>query len=488
MADLDVKLPVGRLIFGYAILIVLLALVTVATHVVPAGLYDRAERIDEDTGSVMEVIVPDSYEETDQNPQGVVDAVYSPIKALYYKGPIGAVLVIFITFIGGSFMAMRRTGALDAGVLHFIKRFEGREYLVIPIMMIFFSLFGSLFGIMEELVPFIIIVVPMAIAMGYDSIVGLMMIFGACAVGFTAAMTNPFTLGVAQGIAELPLFSGLLFRLVVWAVMIGAAIAYTSWYARRVKRDPQKSIVKDFDADFREDFEAIEKEHPEFTKAHKRVVWVIGVLVVLLLAIIISGQYLFPEFMRQNVFILAFVIFLTMGVLSGLLGGLGGLGTLRAFGKGILTFLPATLLILLARSIYVVADEGLIMDTLLFTLSGFVGNFGTVAASWAMLLVQTVINFFIPSGSAQAMVSIPVMVPLGELLDITRQTSVLAFQMGDGFSNIFWPTNPMLIVAISLAGVSWTKWARFILPLQVILMVIGCAVLSVAVMIEWGPF
>jgi len=488
MADLDVKLPVGRLIFGYAILIVLLALVTVATHVVPAGMYDRVERVNEETGATMEVIVPDSYTETDQNPQGVIDAVYSPIKSLYYKGPIGAILVVFIVFIGGSFMAMRRTGALDAGVLHFIRRFEGKEYLVIPIMMIFFSLFGSLFGIMEELVPFIIIVVPMAIAMGYDSIVGLMMIFGACAIGFTAAMTNPFTVGIAQGIAELPLFSGLLFRLFVWAVMISVAIAYTSWYARRVRLNPEKSLVKDFDADFREDFEAIEKEHAEFTQAHRRVVWVIGILVGILLLIIIGGQFLIPELIGDIGFPLVFLIFMIMGILAGLLGGLGGMGTLKAFGKGILTFLPASLLILLARSIYVVADEGLIMDTLLYSLSGFVGNFSTVAASWAMLLVQTAINFFIPSGSAQAMVSIPVMVPLGELLDITRQTSVLAFQMGDGFSNIFWPTNPMLIVAISLAGVSWTKWARFILPLQVILMAIGCGMLSIAVMIEWGPF
>jgi uncharacterized ion transporter superfamily protein YfcC len=143
---------------------------------------------------------------------------------------------------------------------------------------------------------------------------------------------------------------------------------------------------------------------------------------------------------------------------------------------------------MLARAIFVVADEGLIMDTVLYNLASFVGNFHAVTASWAMLLVQTVINFFIPSGSAQAMVATPVMVPLGELIGITRQTSVLAFQMGDGFSNIFWPTNVLLIVALSLAGISWTKWARFILPLQVVFLIVGCAVLTVAVLMNWGPF
>ncbi len=488
MADLDVKLPVGRLIFGYVIIIALLVLVTAATHFVPAGEYNRVEKVNSETGNTMTVIVPDSFSYVDQNPQGFVDFIYSPIKSLYYKGILGAVLVVFIIFIGGSFMAMRRTGALDAGILNFIKKFKGKEHLVIPIMMVFFSLFGALFGILEELVPFIIIIVPMAIAMGYDSIVGMMMIFGACAVGFTAAMTNPFTVVIAQSIAELPIYSGLFFRFVAWAIMITLAILYTSWYARRIKRDPEKSLVKESDGDFRKEFETLEREHSEFTPAHKRVVWTIGILVLLLLVTIISGQLLFPSSLGDISFPLVFLIFLIMGIASGLLGGLGVLGTLKAFGKGIITFLPASLLIMLARAIFVVADEGMIMDTVLFHLSSIIDNYPTVVASWAMLLVQTAINFFISSGSAQAMVATPVMVPLGELVGITRQTSVLAFQMGDGFSNLFWPTNVLLIVALSLAGISWTKWARFILPLQAMFLLAGFAILTVAVLINWGPF
>ncbi len=488
MDKLDVKLPIGRLIFGYVIIIALLLVVTMATHYVPAGMYDRVETINEETGTTMEVIDPGSFRFVESNPQTFLDFVYSPIKSLYYKGILGAVLVVFIVFIGGSFMAMRRTGALDAGILAFIKKFKGNEYLVIPIMMIFFSLFGAFFGILEEIVPFIIIIVPMAIAMGYDSIVGVMMIFGACAVGFTAAMTNPFTVVIAQSIAELPIYSGLLFRFFVWAVMISAAIGYTALYARKVKRDPKKSLVYKYDEEFRKEFKEEESHLTKFTPAHKRVVWTIGILVAFLLLMIIFGQIFFPAVIGSMSFQLVFLTFLIMGILSGLLGGLGILGTLKAFGKGILTFLPASLLIMLARAIYVVADEGLIIDTVLYYLSGFVGNFHTIFASWAMLLVQTVINFFIASGSAQAMVATPIMVPLGELVGITRQTSVLAYQMGDGFSNIFWPTNVLLIVAISLAGISWTKWARFILPLQVIFLLLGFLVLTIAVLIGWGPF
>jgi len=163
MVDLDVKLPVGRMILGYAIIVALLVVVTVATHFVPAGLYDRADKVNPETGMTMNVIVPDTFKYVEPDPQGVLDLIIAPVKSLWYKGPIGGIIVVFIILIGGAFMAMRRTGALDAGVLRFIKKFEGREQYVIPALMIFFSLFGAFFGILEELTPFIIIVVPMTI-------------------------------------------------------------------------------------------------------------------------------------------------------------------------------------------------------------------------------------------------------------------------------------------------------------------------------------
>ena len=487
MVDLDVKLPVGRMMLGYVIIIALLVLVTVATHFVPAGLYDRVDRVNPETGTTMNVIVPDSFTYVTPNPQGVVDLLISPIKSLYYKGPIAAIIVVFIILIGGSFMAMRRTGALDAGVLRFIKKFEGREKYVIPALMIFFSLFGALFGILEELTPFIIIVVPMAIAMGYDSIVGLMLIFGACGVGFTAAITNPFTVGVAQRIAEIPLFSGATYRMLVWVVMMTIAVGYTAWYGARIRKDPSKSLVADFDASVRKEFVEIEKEFSDFTPSHRRVVWMIGALVAFLFVGLIVGQLAAPKVMADISLPFVVLIFVVMGVASGLLGGLGAWGTLKAFVKGFITFIPAGIFIMLARAVIVIADEGKIIDTILYWLSGFIAQFHVVFASWAMLLVQTIINFFLSSGSAQAMVTIPVMVPLGELVGITRQVTVLAFQMGDGFSNIFWPTNPLLIVAVSLAGITWTKWARFMLPLQIMLILAGFLMLTIAVLIGWGP-
>lgn len=487
MVDLDVKLPVGRMILGYIIIVALLVLVTAATHFVPAGLYDRVDKVNPETGTTMNVIVPDSFQYVPSNPQGVLDLVIAPVKSLWYKGPIGAIIVVFIILIGGSFMAMRRTGALDAGILRFIKKFEGKEKYVIPVLMIFFSLFGALFGILEELTPFIIIVVPMTIAMGYDSIVGLMLIFGACGVGFTAAMTNPFTIGIAQRIAEIPLFSGIGYRFLVWLLMISIAVGYTMVYAARIKKDPTKSLVANFDASVRSEFAAIQREYSDFTSAHRRVVTLIAVLVIVLFVTMLAGQLLIPRMMGDISLPLVVLIFVIMGIGSGLLGGLGAWGTLKAFVKGFITFLPAGLFIMLARAVIVIADEGRIIDTILYNLSSFVQQFHVVFASWAMLLVQTVINFFIPSGSAQAMVTIPVMVPLGELVGITRQVTVLAFQMGDGFSNIFWPTNPLLIVAVSLAGITWTKWARFMLPLQILLLLAGFLMLTIAVLIGWGP-
>jgi uncharacterized ion transporter superfamily protein YfcC len=492
MADrsqLEVKLPIRGMLIGFIVIFALLILATAATHFIPAGAYQRQSRSDERTGSTLEVVVPGSFQYTDANPQGLLDFLFAPVKSLYYQGPVGGVIVVFILLVGGAFTAIRRTGALDAGISAFIQRMKGREPVVLVLMMLIFSLFGSLLGLLEELVPFVLIVAPLAVAMGYDAIVGVMMIFGACAVGFTAAMMNPFTLGVAQALAGLPLFSGLLFRLIVWVVMLGIAILYTYLYARRIQADPNRSLLHTVAGrDPASGRPAPAAASPELTPAHRQVLRVIGVMVVSLLLIITVGQLTLPSLMSSLSFPLVILFFLIMGLLSGLFGGLGVGGTLRAFARGILTFLPAAAFIMLARAVIVVATEGRIIDTILFTLASVVTRFSSILAAWIMVIIQTALNFLIPSGSAQAVVSMPVMIPLGELAGITRQISVLAFQMGDGFSNMLWPTNPTLIVALALAGVPWTRWARFMVPLQLLFLAAGCASLAVAVAIGWGPF
>jgi uncharacterized ion transporter superfamily protein YfcC len=494
MADrsqLEVKLPIRGMLVGFIVIFALLLLATAATHFIPAGSYRRQSRIDERTGSTLEVVIPDSFQYTDANPQGLLAFLYSPIKSLYYRGPVGSIIVVFILLVGGAFTAIRRTGALDSGIAAFIHAMKGREPVVLILMMLVFSLFGSLLGLLEELVPFVLIVAPLAAAMGYDAVVGVMMIFGACAVGFTAAMMNPFTLGVAQALAGLPMFSGLLFRLVVWIVMLGIAVLYTYLYARRVQADPARSLLHTavgHGSAGEPTPTAASSAAPELTSAHRRVLRTIGVMVVLLLLIITAGQFAFPSLMSSLSFPLVILFFLIMGLLSGLFGGLGVGGTFKAFGRGIITFLPAAAFIMLARAVIVVSTEGRIIDTVLFTLASLVTRFSSILASWAMLIIQTVLNFLIPSGSAQAVVSMPVMIPLGELAGITRQSAVLAFQMGDGFSNMLWPTNPTLIVALALAGVPWTRWARFMVPLQLIFLAAGFASLAAAVAIGWGPF
>jgi uncharacterized ion transporter superfamily protein YfcC len=492
MADrsqLEVKLPIRGMLIGFIVIFALLILATAATHFIPAGAYQRQSRSDERTGSTLEVVVPGSFQYTDANPQGLLDFLFSPVKSLYYQGPVGAVIVVFILLVGGAFTAIRRTGALDAGIAAFIHGMKGREPVVLVLMMLIFSLFGSLLGLLEELVPFVLIVAPLAAAMGYDAVVGVMMIFGACAVGFTAAMMNPFTLGVAQALAGLPMFSGLLFRLVVWAVMLGIAVSYTYLYARRVQEDPARSLLHTVAGrDPASGGPAPAAVSPELTPAHRHVLRTMGIMIGLLFAIITTGQFAFPSLISSLSFPLVILFFLIMGALSGFFGGLGIGGTFKAFVRGIITFLPAAAFIMLARAVIVIATEGKIIDTVLFTLVSVIISFSSIIASWAMLIIQTALNFLIPSGSAQAVVSMPVMIPLGELAGITRQSSVLAFQMGDGFSNMLWPTNPTLIVALALAGVPWTRWARFMIPLQLLFILAGFASLAVAVAIGWGPF
>jgi uncharacterized ion transporter superfamily protein YfcC len=276
------------------------------------------------------------------------------------------------------------------------------------------------------------------------------------------------------------------FVLIVWALMLGLAVADTYLYARGIQADPKRSLLRTIADKGPSGGSAPPAVSPELTPAHRRVLRAIGIMIALLVLIITAGQLALPSLMSSLSFPPVILFFLIMGIVSGVFGGLGVGGTLRAFARGIVTFLPAAAFIMLARGVIVVATEGRIIDTVLFALASAVTRFSSILAAWAMLIIQTALNFLIPSGSAQAVVSMPVMIPLGELAGLTRQSTVLAFQMGDGFSNMLWPTNPTLIVA--LAGVPWTRWARFMIPLQLLFLAAGFASLAVAVAIGWGPF
>jgi uncharacterized ion transporter superfamily protein YfcC len=322
----------------------------------------------------------------------------------------------------------------------------------------------------------------LALALGYDSITGAAIPFVGSTAGFATAFFNPFTVGVAQGIAGVPPFSGAGFRVGLWFVCTAVTIAFVTWHAHRVYRDPTKSPTYAMDQVKRlEGLHASGIDAP-FTRRHQLVlaVFVLG-MVVLVWGVFPVAQGGFGWYIVEIA-----ALFVALGVILGAVGGLGGNGTAAAFMEGVRQLAATAVLIGLARGILIVLQDGKVIDTILHALASALEGTTAATAAMAMFAAQTVINLFVPSGSGQAALTMPLMAPLADLVGVTRQTAVVAFQMGDGFTNMIIPTNAVLMGVIALAGVPWTQWARWVLPLQVVLFVVGLIALFVAVSVGYG--
>jgi uncharacterized ion transporter superfamily protein YfcC len=326
-----------------------------------------------------------------------------------------------------------------------------------------------------------LIFVPLALALGYDSLTGIAIPFVGAAAGFAGAFLNPFTVGVAQGIAGVPLFSGWELRLVLWAGSTVVTVAFVMWHAARVRRDPTKSPTYALDEAKRHAGLHLDTEGEPLTGRQKAVLGIFfGGIVALVWGVLPPSRGGMGWYINEIA-----ALFVAMGVLMGAVGGLGADRTAKAFMEGIRDFAPTALLIALARGIIVVLRDGQTIDPILNAAAGLLDGAGTTWAAQSMFAVQTFINFFVASGSAQAALTMPIMAPLSDLLGVSRQTAVLAFQMGDGYTNTIIPTSAVLMGALSLGGVSWTTWFRWILPLQALLYLLGIAMLFVAVAVGY---
>lgn len=463
----------------------IIILAGILTWIIPAGAFETTEIQVEGVG-MREVVVPGSYAEITrddvswgariQHTLGMI--LKAPI--LGFVDPDAAPIIAFVLLVGGAFAVLQKTGAIDASLRNLVRASQQSrtlEVLLIPIFMVLFSLGGAIFGMAEETIPFVLIFVPLSLALGYDSIVGTAIPFVGSGAGFAAAYLNPFTVGVAQGIAGVPLFSGVPFRLVLWVITTSLAVGFVMWHARRVKQDPTRSPTYEMDQQKRADGMHLDTDDVEFTGRQRSVLWVFfGGLIILVFGVLVYQWYIVE----------IAALFVAMGLVMGAVGGLGSNGTARAFMDGAKDLVATALIIGLARGILVVMQDGQIIDTILYSLSSALEGLGSTVAAMAMFGTQTLINFFVPSGSGQAALTMPLMAPLADLLGVTRQTAVLAFQMGDGFTNLIIPTSAVLMGALSLSGVPWTKWAKWILPLQVVLFLLGLITLAVAVSINFS--
>ncbi|MEF3329723.1 YfcC family protein [Oceanobacillus oncorhynchi] len=453
---------------AYVILFVILLLAAILTYIIPAGSYER-----ETTEEGTDVIVPDSYSQIDQQPVSLID-LFSSIQ----EGLIGGAGLIFLVLtIGGTFAVIEKTGAIDNMIMKTIKRTQNREWLLILMVATLFSVFGGLGIIANSSIAFIPIGIILARAMRMDAIVGVSIIYLGAYSGFAVGFLDPQTTGFAQQIAQLPLFSGLSLRLVLYVIIVGATIAYIIWYANRVKNDPQKSILSD------NPFPKLEEKSMEDVDG-KLTSTQLTVLLVLIagIAIYVYGVFQLDWDINEMA-----GIFVALSVITALISKMGANQMVEEFLNGAKRVLYGALIIGMARSIVVVLENGQVLDTVVHSMAVVLEPFSSVMGAIAMFIGNGLFNLVVTSGSGQAAIVMPIMTPLADLMDIPRQVAVQAYTLGDGFTNIITPLSGVLMANLAIAGIPWTKWLKFALPLVGIWYVIGTIFIVITVLINWGP-
>jgi uncharacterized ion transporter superfamily protein YfcC len=384
-----------------------------------------------------------------------------------------ASLIFFIFIIGAVFTIIQHTGTVNAIMFKLLNLFSHSPKTLIIIIYTVLS-FGSTFlGMGAEFIPMIPLFLLIAKETGYDRMFGVALLLLPFSIGWSNAITNPFTVQIAQQIAELPIGSGILYRIVLFIICYFIGLLFFLHYGKKVKKDPSRSILQndEFDLGDQNMLQAVplKRQH----------------IYISVTAIILFGLILFAVQTMGWGLIEMTGGFFTVGLCTILLGGMSGEASMKAFVKGLEIMIVPALIVGFARGIQVVMQEGMIIDTILFHTASTLQEMPKMLAVEGMFVFQTFLNFFIPSASGQALVSMPLMVPLSDLLGISRQTAVLAFISGDGFSNLIIPTNGVLMAILGIAGVPFEKWFRFIWPLFIILSLIAGLSLGLAVIINY---
>jgi uncharacterized ion transporter superfamily protein YfcC len=450
----------------FVLIVGILIAVGVATWFVPGGKFDRVEK-ELPTGT-QKVVVPGSFQDVDAKPQGPWQLLQAPFRGFEKaSGVIG-----FILLVGGAFGVLARTGAIPAFLLWFTVKI-GRRFrlLVIPILMGMFSLGGALFGMSEEIIVFVPLTVPLAIALGYDTLTGVAIPFIGTQVGFATAFVNPFTLGIAKGIAEQPIGEGREFRILAWLAMTALGTALVAWHAHRVGRDPSRSPTREVDDAWRGRLKDSTTESAALSHRH----------VAVLLAFAASMAVLGIGALRWDWYITELAgLFIGLAIACGILGRIAANDLANAFVDGAKDMIAPALLVGFSRGILVVAEDAQIIDTMLSSIAGAIDGLGPTASAELMYAAHTGINFFVPSGSGQAALTMPVMTPLADLIGVHRETAILAFQLGDGLTNLIIPTSAVLIAVLSMARLELGAWFRWIWKRQLVLCTFGAILIALA--------
>ncbi|MCD1024668.1 putative basic amino acid antiporter YfcC [Enterococcus sp. SMC-9] len=400
-----------------------------------------------------------------------------------YGSAVGIVALILV--VGGAFGIIMRTGAIDAGIFAFISKTRGLERLAIPLLFFAFSFGGATFGMAEEVIPFSMVMVPFVIALGYDSIVAVTVTYVASQVGNAASWMSPFSVAVAQGIAGIPVLSGATFRLVMWFVITALSALYLSLYAERIRKNPMKSEVYESDAHFRDQIQKTTDEKKPFLLGHKLILLEMLVVLIWIVWGVTQEGYYIPEIASQ---------FFVMGLVAGIIAVLFKLDEMgwndiaKSFQSGAADLAGTAIVVGMAKGILLVlggsdANMPSALNTMLHGVGGLLSGVPAMVGAWAMYVFQSLFNLVVTSNSGQAALTMPIMAPLADLVGVSRQVAVLAYQLGAGFVDAFTPVSASLIGVLGVAHIEWAKWAKFQIKMQGFFFVLGSIFIVIAIAI-----
>ena len=459
--------------------------------------------------------------------------------ALYEGFSQQAGIIAFVLIIGGAFWVVNSTKAVDEGIMKFISKVQNLERhalvrklgvgnIVITLVMLLFGLFGAIFGMSEETIAFVAVVIPLARSLGYDDFVGVCMVYVAAHVGFAGAMLNPFTIGIAQGMAELPLFSGIEYRIFCWVVLMLIAIIFVLWYANKTRKPV---VIKAEEINEASDSDAsVSKVRAWISYAALTVVLVLFSLFYASDCVIKLGESSFETpwllwvatglfavisfFALRNsvkmfilnmlMFTIVFLVigamgygwylseicalFMALAIAAGFSAGYSADTIAKEFIAGAKDIFSAALIIGFAAGIIVILKNGQVIDTMLASMASALEGTGRVGALGSMYGIQTFINLFIPSASAKAAVTMPIMAPFSDMINVSRQATVLAFQFGDGFTNMITPCSGVLMAVLSVARIPYEKWVKWAWKFILLMVVVGFLLLLPTLFIDLPGF
>ena len=450
------NISVKSFITAIAVIFALMVLAYVLTFLIPSGEFART--VNEAGQTVIDTAGGFHY----------VDAklpfwkwLLSPVLVLTGQGSATLIAVIlFLLVIGGAFNCLDRSGIMNSLLDRITRRYGDTRYKLLTVVILFFMAMGALVGSFEEIVPLVPIVVALAIRLGWDRVTGMAMSLLAVGCGFASGVMNPFTVGVAQSLAGLPMFSGIWLRALSFVLIFALLLFFVRRYAKKIEGPVEAG------ADL-----AAAQADPAMDKAVKAFILILGLgILIILLSTVIPA-------LQDYTMIAVALMFLLAGLIAPVMAGLKGKDLGKTFVKGVTSILPAVLMILMASSIRYTLEEAKILDTILHGAVGVAGSLPKWAVILFIYLIVLVMNFFIGSGSAKAFMLIPLIVPLAQIFGISPQLCVVAFAFGDGFSNVFYPTNAALLISLGLADVSYTKWAKWSVKFQLANLVLTCALL-----------